>query len=320
MVTRNNVGVVCKKCSRYSHTACLQLLPADLKAIQKGTQRWTCNECKTELEHQESVSGTTGQKKTTKTKDKISMKSMNETFNANRSSSSEGGSDQLLMLRKAVDEVKHHLTTIHKQQTEFQTSMDFFSDKVDEMKNITDVLATHDKRITKNESELDKLNANVDQIQCQLQANDIVINGVPFQQDEQLEKTVLIISGKLDVEMSATEILSTFRLKKNTTNSFVVTLSTRQKKDALIKSARAKRGLTTEDIGLSADTKTKIFINEHLTAIGRKLFFKAKQFKIENKFKYVWTKDNKIFLKFSDDSKVIRVMPDTDFSKIAITE
>lgn len=48
----------------------------------------------------------------------------------------------------------------------------------------------------------------------------------------------------------------------------------------------------------------------------RKLYIQSKLFQKANKYKYLWTKNGRIFLRKGDDTKVIRVFPNIDFTKI----
>lgn len=80
---------------------------------------------------------------------------------------------------------------------------------------------------------------------------------------------------------------------------------------------RRQKLLNTADIGLNSDLdKSKIFAFEHLTAVMRKVYLNAKKFQIVNQYKYIWTRDGKIFLRRTDDSVIIRVMPHTDLAMI----
>lgn len=52
---------------------------------------------------------------------------------------------------------------------------------------------------------------------------------------------------------------------------------------------------------------TSIYVNESRTDMRRKLLVKAKLFKKDMNWKFVWTKNGKIFLRHTDNSKVITI-------------
>lgn len=75
--------------------------------------------------------------------------------------------------------------------------------------------------------------------------------------------------------------------------------------------------ITSADIGLTDERdKFRIFVFEHLNSSFRKTYIIAKKFQKNNQYKYLWTRDGKIFLRRTDDSAIIRVMSYTDLSKI----
>lgn len=80
---------------------------------------------------------------------------------------------------------------------------------------------------------------------------------------------------------------------------------------------RRKGEIGTDSIGLCSEiARSKIFIFEHLSIELRKTYINAKLFQRNNNYKFLWTRDGKIFLRKSEDSKVIRVLPHTDLSRI----
>lgn len=55
----------------------------------------------------------------------------------------------------------------------------------------------------------------------------------------------------------------------------------------------------------SDSAKNNIYINENLTKRNKKLFKKARDLKRNGDVKYAWCKNGKIFIRKTDDSKVI---------------
>ena len=53
-----------------------------------------------------------------------------------------------------------------------------------------------------------------------------------------------------------------------------------------------------------------IFINDHLTAYGKKLFGTAKKIKKDKHYKFLWTRNGKIFIKKNEDSSTIYIDSD----------
>ena len=60
-----------------------------------------------------------------------------------------------------------------------------------------------------------------------------------------------------------------------------------------------------------------IFIHEHLTKELSDLYFKAKDKIKEASYKYVWTQDLKIYVRYNESAKRIPITCEADLSKIA---
>lgn len=64
----------------------------------------------------------------------------------------------------------------------------------------------------------------------------------------------------------------------------------------------ARRELSTKNAqGLSFSHNNKLYINESLTSKLRELLYEVKTFKRNNKSKFVWTRNGKVFLRKDDN-------------------
>ena len=63
----------------------------------------------------------------------------------------------------------------------------------------------------------------------------------------------------------------------------------------MLRAARVRRNLTTEGLNLPGQTNS-IYINERLTKHNRLIFYKAHSLAREHQYKYIWTRDGKIFV------------------------
>jgi hypothetical protein len=61
---------------------------------------------------------------------------------------------------------------------------------------------------------------------------------------------------------------------------------------------------------------TAIYVNEQMTSTFRNLFFKTRNTVKEVGYKYIWFKNNKIFVKKNEGSKIIIIDDETSISKI----
>lgn len=157
--------------------------------------------------------------------------------------------------------------------------------------------------ITQLKSELN--NRDQDQLQ-----NDIEISCVHEQKGESVIHTVMTLAQKLGVDLEQQDIVSATRVGRTTgledTNIeasrpprprlIVVRLVRRSKRDELLRSARVRRGVTTEGTQLPGPPG-RYYINERLTRINRDLFRKAREYKERHNWRFAWTRDGRIYVR-----------------------
>lgn len=59
-----------------------------------------------------------------------------------------------------------------------------------------------------------------------------------------------------------------------------------------------------------------VYINEHLTTHNINLFWQAKLKSKDNNYKFVWTKDGKIFVRRNENEKAYRIRNEDNLKKI----
>ncbi|KAL0880580.1 hypothetical protein ABMA27_001811 [Loxostege sticticalis] len=148
------------------------------------------------------------------------------------------------------------------------------------------------------------------------------IIGIPEQKDEIPTDIVRKLSEHLGATVEPSDIEFAHRVQPRRAISatkarpIVVRLRRRNVKDSLLAAARKYRGLTARDLGIGGEAH-KIFINEHLTKDNKMLLSSCKQKSKEIGYKYVWTKNCRIFVRKSDTSPPIPIVSMADLVKIA---
>ncbi|VVC87859.1 unnamed protein product, partial [Leptidea sinapis] len=95
----------------------------------------------------------------------------------------------------------------------------------------------------------------------------------------------------------------------------IVRLTRRETRDALLTAARVRRGLNTEGLQLPGPTRS-LYINERLSGYNRYLFQKARLLASELKFKYVWIRDGKIYVRQEQGKERSRIREESDLFRI----
>lgn len=76
-----------------------------------------------------------------------------------------------------------------------------------------------------------------------------------------------------------------------------------------------RRGATTAGLGVDSDTH-RFYVNERLTRMNRQLFYKAREEALRTRWKYVWTRDGKIFVRKEHGPPRCRIRSDDELVKV----
>lgn len=141
--------------------------------------------------------------------------------------------------------------------------------------------------------------------------NDVEITGIPELGSESIMHIILAVSAKLGVELTERDVVSAFRagVKRRSNNDsstrprprpIVVRLVRRTFRDAFIREARVRRHITSADLGLPAHDPCPVYVNERLTRANRSLFGKAREMGRTLDWRFIWTKEGRIYAKRTD--------------------
>lgn len=133
------------------------------------------------------------------------------------------------------------------------------------------------------------------------------ISNLPESENEKMEE----ILSKID-ELSDTNIAENLivahrvpNYNKEKPKPIIIQVKSKAVRDEILKKLK-NRKLSSVEIN-SRFTDTPIYANEHLTPELKEIFFHARKFKLENNFKFCWTKDGKIFLRKNESSGILRI-------------
>ena len=96
--------------------------------------------------------------------------------------------------------------------------------------------------------------------------------------------------------------------------AIIVKFTRRDVKDNFYRARKQLKDLTTRDLGYSE--KNKIYLAESLTERNRILFKDCLKVKKDIEFKFIWTLDEKIFMRKDKDSAVRHINKKEDLQKI----
>ncbi|CAG4961960.1 unnamed protein product [Parnassius apollo] len=175
-----------------------------------------------------------------------------------------------------------------------------------------------------------QLQVNLNGRDQQALLNDLEVSGIPENINESVQHIVVAVAAKLGTQLEESEIVSACRVGNSQRLSnlntqalgsptrhrrIVVRLSRRVIRDEMLRNARVRRGATAAVLGLPSHEPRPFYLNERLTSTNRQLFGKAHDIGSLN-WKYIWTKEGRIFARQSDSSKIHQLRSIADIERI----
>ncbi|XP_028162380.1 uncharacterized protein LOC114354284 [Ostrinia furnacalis] len=214
------------------------------------------------------------------------------------------------------------------------------------MSELTSTIKAQSKRLDNLESRIDSIEAKmsdskleqvtaleetISQLKSEIRErdqvsllNDIEITNLPETSNENTTHILLTVAKKLGVDLDERDVVSTERAgpvrapvegAAPRPRPLVARLARRALRDALLRAARVRRGLTTEGMSLPGSPRP-YYVNEHLTRFYRQLFHKTREEAKRQNWKYVWTRDGRIFARREQGTPSYRIRSDADIVKV----
>jgi len=142
----------------------------------------------------------------------------------------------------------------------------------------------------------------VNDIQQYLRCDCIEITGIPESKDENLITITCELAAAVDVTIKEDDISTVHRLPdtKKVKSRMIAKFTHRSTRDEMYQNRKKLAGKTTHH--LPSCKTTKIFINESLTCYRKRLYGRILQYKKTYNYKFIWTQNGKIYLKYNEIS------------------
>ncbi|XP_053608951.1 uncharacterized protein LOC128674457 [Plodia interpunctella] len=174
------------------------------------------------------------------------------------------------------------------------------------------------------ETAVEQLKLEIDERDQQMLGNDIEIANYP-ECNKNATHVVLTVAKILGVEVGERDVVSAVRMGApprtgaadvggERPRPIVVRLACRDLRDALLRAARVRRRLTVPSNSESSTTTSPrlFYINERLTRRNRQLFLRAREAAKRLNWKFVWTRDGKIFARREHAGERLRLRSEVD--------
>lgn len=223
-------------------------------------------------------------------------------------------------VEEKIQDLDNKMCQIIKEIKEFKQSMSFFNKNFEEYKKeIKEILNNQKDMMKENKvlrdelfevkNECKTLRAEYEYCERIRLSTGLEIAGIPERPQENLSDVIMEIAKIVGIPMDKKSIMKVERIgkkkierekKQNYPESVVLKVNSKELRDNFLKEVK-KRRLTSEEIGFGR--KYNIFVKEELTFYGKQLFYKCLEFKRITGWKYLWTKDARIFLRQKEGDK-----------------
>ena len=242
------------------------------------------------------------------------------------------------MMAEAVNlwktEYLHEINALKVELLELKSSQEFVCSKYDSLKSEYEKLLQTNR---KQESEIISLKEQstalenkqikdtekLDAVEQYSRRQNLEIKGVPIVYGEDTNKIVVEVAKSLNVDISTDDISTSHRLpvstksEKNddsTSTPIIVRFVSRDVRNKIYANRKLTRQLDMKKFGIKGTTN--LFINENLTLLRKRLFWKTKQKVKEAGYKYIWTSNGNIFVRKVDEANPIAVNSEKDSNLI----
>lgn len=227
---------------------------------------------------------------------------------------------EMSMFRSAISD----LTAAVKLQN---SRLDNLEGRVDSIE--TRIGDTDCSALTRLEETIASLKFEIEERDQEVLGNDVEIANYPEIKDENPTHIILTVAKKLGVGIDERDVVSAQRVgaprpagDRNGAPArprpLAVRLARRAQRDQLLQAARVRRRLTTDDMNLSQTPPSSrpFYINERLTRRNRQLFQKTREIANRLSWKYVWTRDGKVFARQENGKTRHRLRSEADFVRV----
>ncbi|KAH9629436.1 hypothetical protein HF086_013350 [Spodoptera exigua] len=314
-------SIRCSKCTGCYHRACV-----GVPATATPAPAWLCPGCKVKLPKTDNSA----------TPVKGAAADYTEPTPSDTSASLDLARE-IRSFREELSALRAEIREMRQETLDFRAAIRGCNERMDEVEHR---VATIEQRFEAGDpSSYEHLEKTIADLKIQLNErdqdlllNDVILSGIPESKTENPTHILKTVSLKLGIALDDRDIVNVERLGMVRRNFVAnasqgdiaerprprvisVRLSRRAVREQLIRAARVRRGLTTADLELSGQPQ-RVFVNESLTRTNARLFHQAREAAQRLQFKYVWTKEGRIYVRKEDGVSALRIRSEVDIKTI----
>lgn len=307
--------VLCCFCGENFHLKCSKISQQFFDLVKKEGALWSCETCKSKKSSESIDAEFSTQAKSKKSVTLNSRKSSMIPIPCDSSRKTAQVDDLISDLKLLKIELKNEIENVKK--LEIERHLKFYSEKLDDglaKIKINEDMSTEIFNLKLNNEVLSKeveiLKGIVNVIDQERIENNIEIRGIPVINECSDFEVLKAVAQEINVDIREDDIKDIYRTRKtketdDRQSTIIVKFNHFGKKQQFKQSAKFLK--TDKKDFKKLNQKLKVFVNDHLTTFNKALLYEAKQFAKLNNYKYVWVKNNMIFIKISHNAIPIHV-------------
>ncbi|KAF6214146.1 hypothetical protein GE061_008885 [Apolygus lucorum] len=320
--------MTCQTCASEFHLECVKITKEEFKFIRESKKPWYCQTCvrarRASLNDDSPIparssSTDSGKAKVQRDNPEPTMQKMMDAINSLREEvkvSNDAYIRKLDAHTKEIKDISAHLnqySDLIQQNTEaingLRTELMLLNNGVQDLRD-------RNKALERKVSTLQSIVEDMDQSAL---TNAVEISGIPVDQQKSVIELVELVGRAVNFEINKRMINNCFRRQGPVTASnpglMFVSFISKLDKDAFMSAARRTANLTSRQLGFIDGEEIRIYINHSMTYAKRKLLNMVKTYKRENNYKFVWTRNGKIFIRKSETSSIIEIRTAEDIAE-----
>lgn len=169
-------------------------------------------------------------------------------------------------------------------------------------------------------NKISALDTRVNDLEQYSKLNNLIVHNLPESPKENIIDVVKHIGDKIGVPIRPDDVDMAHRLKSNNLDNkhprtIVVRFISRLTKDKFLTSFKQNKNMSTGTLQFTGPDQ-KIFISEHLSQFNSKLYKDSRDILRQKGFKYVWTKNCRIFARKDDTARIKLIQCQEDIQKL----
>lgn len=236
---------------------------------------------------------------------------------------------------EALLKLTDNVTNIGSQITDIKHDLSSFKTEVTQAQSAANArIKSLEEALVSTESSLKTVIQDLHMNDQRSRMNNLEISGVPMSKGENLHTMAFNMAAKVGIKLEVSDINYIHRVRRYPSRNqegdsddkesgdgnrlppnIIIRFLRRQMKNDFLAAVRARRGLTTADLGFDGASRP-VFVNDHLTPQNKMLYRSARHLGRDKGYRYIWLNDCKIFLRKNDASKYLIISCDNDLLKI----